>query len=55
MSHKFSLQLQEKPMPATDTAAFPYAVHLDIKFDALDVIDVPSLADACTDQTLCNP
>ena len=44
-------------MPATDTAAFPYAVHLDIKFDALDVIDVPSLVEACTDQwynqTLC--
>jgi hypothetical protein len=37
-------------MPATDAAAYPYAVHLDIKFDALDVIDVPSLADACTDQ-----
>jgi mannose-6-phosphate isomerase-like protein (cupin superfamily) len=35
----------------------PYAVHLDIKFDALDLIDVPSLAEACTDQwynqTLC--
>ena len=44
-------------MSATDTAAFPYAVHLDIKFDALDVIDVPSLVKACTDQwynqTLC--
>src|SRR5215470_3322849 len=44
-------------MSATDTAAFPYAVHLDIKFDALDVIDVPSLVKACKDkwynQTLC--
>jgi|SRR5262249_34727923 mannose-6-phosphate isomerase-like protein (cupin superfamily) len=48
---------QEKPMSATDAAAFAYAVHLDIKFDALDVIDVPSLVEACTDkwynQTLC--
>ena len=38
-------------------AAFPYIVHLDIKFDALDRIDVPSLVEACTDrwynQTLC--
>jgi hypothetical protein len=45
-------------MSATDAAAtFPYAVHLDIKFDALDLIDVPSLVEACTDQwynqTLC--
>src|SRR5262250_1244784 len=44
-------------MSATDAGAFPYAVHLDIKFDALDVIDVPSLVETCTDQwynqTLC--
>ena len=44
-------------MSATDAAAFPYAVQPDIKFDALDVIDVPSLVEACTDQwynqTLC--
>jgi mannose-6-phosphate isomerase-like protein (cupin superfamily) len=45
-------------MSATNAAAaFPYTVHLDIKFDALDVIDVPSLVEACTDrwynQTLC--
>jgi hypothetical protein len=45
-------------MSATDAAAaFPYAVHLDTKFDALDLIDVPSLVEACTDQwynqTLC--
>ena len=38
-------------MSATDAAAaFPYAVHLDIKFDALNLIDVPSLVEACTDQ-----
>jgi hypothetical protein len=31
-------------MSATDAAAaFPYVVHLDVKFDALDLIDVPSL------------
>jgi hypothetical protein len=39
-------------------AAFPYTVHLDIKFDALDRIDIPSLVEKCTDQwynqTLCN-
>ena len=46
-------------MSATDTTsgAFPYATHLDIKFDALNIIDVPSLVEACTDswynQTLC--
>jgi len=44
-------------MSATNAAAFPYTVHLDIKFDALDVIDVPSLVKTCTDQwynqTLC--
>src|SRR6266404_1010749 len=45
-------------MSATDAAAaFPYAVHLDIKFDALDLIDVSSLVEACTEQwynqTLC--
>ena len=38
-------------MSAADAAAaFAYAVHLDIKFDALDLIDVPSLVEACTDQ-----
>jgi mannose-6-phosphate isomerase-like protein (cupin superfamily) len=45
-------------MSVTDAAAaFPYAVHLDTKFDALDLIDVPSLVEACIDQwynqTLC--
>lgn len=37
--------------------AYSYATHLDIKFPALDLVDVGSLADACTDrwynQTLC--
>ena len=44
-------------MPATNTAAFPYATYLDVKFDPLTLIDIPSLVAACTDrwynQTLC--
>ena len=35
----------------------PYATYLDIKFPALTLVDVPALANACTDrwynQTLC--
>lgn len=37
--------------------AFPYATHLDIKFPALSLVDVPALVRACKDrwynQTLC--
>ena len=36
---------------------YPYATHLDVKFAALSVVDVPSLVAACKDrwynQTLC--
>jgi mannose-6-phosphate isomerase-like protein (cupin superfamily) len=36
---------------------FSYATHLDVKFPALTVVDVPQLVEACTDrwynQTLC--
>jgi mannose-6-phosphate isomerase-like protein (cupin superfamily) len=36
---------------------FPYATHLDIKFEPLELVDVPALVAACTDrwynQTLC--
>src|ERR1044071_6643395 len=36
---------------------FPYATHLDIKYDPLEVIDVQNVVDACThqwyNQTLC--
>ena len=36
---------------------YPYATHLDVKFPALTLVDVPSLVAACTDrwynQTLC--
>ena len=41
----------------SDTQSFPYATHLDVKFPALTVVDVPALVAACTDrwynQTLC--
>jgi mannose-6-phosphate isomerase-like protein (cupin superfamily) len=41
----------------TDTAAYPYATHLDIKFPQLATVDVPALVKTCTDrwynQTLC--
>lgn len=37
--------------------SYPYVTHLDIKYPALAVVDVPSLVKACTDrwynQTLC--
>jgi mannose-6-phosphate isomerase-like protein (cupin superfamily) len=36
---------------------YPYVTHLDVKYPALEVIDVPGLVSACTDrwwnQTLC--
>lgn len=36
---------------------YPYVTNLDIKYPALEVVDVPSLVKACTDkwynQTLC--
>src|SRR5579872_4534931 len=41
----------------TDTRSYPYVTHLDIKFPALDLIDVGALAKSVTDrwynQTLC--
>ena len=37
--------------------AYPYATHLDIRYDQLELVDAQSLVDACTDQwynqTLC--
>ena len=37
--------------------AHPYATYLDIRYPALDLVDVPALVAACTDrwynQTLC--
>ena len=39
------------------TQDFPYATHLDIRYPPLEVVDVPALVDAVTDQwynqTLC--
>ena len=36
---------------------FPYTTHLDLKFDQLELVDVPALVEACKDrwhnQTLC--
>jgi len=41
----------------SDPSKFPYATHLDVKFPALCLVDVPSLIKACTEkwynQTLC--
>src|SRR5689334_20805835 len=41
----------------SDAQGFPYTTHVDIKFPALCLVDVPSLVKACTDawynQTLC--
>jgi mannose-6-phosphate isomerase-like protein (cupin superfamily) len=38
-------------------AAYPYATHLNIYYDQLELVDVQALVDACTDQwynqTLC--
>jgi mannose-6-phosphate isomerase-like protein (cupin superfamily) len=43
--------------PDTQPEAYPYATHLDIYYNPLEVVDVQTLVDACTDQwynqTLC--
>ena len=43
--------------PDGSQAAYPYATHLNIHYDQLELVDVPSLVEACTDQwynqTLC--
>jgi mannose-6-phosphate isomerase-like protein (cupin superfamily) len=40
-----------------DAKPYPYATHLDVHYKPLEVVDLPSLVDACTDrwynQTLC--
>ena len=33
-----------------DTTDYPYATHLNVHYQPLEVVDVQSLADACTDQ-----
>jgi mannose-6-phosphate isomerase-like protein (cupin superfamily) len=44
-------------MPERSQTAYPYATHLDIRFDQLELVDVRSLIETCTDQwynqTLC--
>jgi ethanolamine utilization protein EutQ (cupin superfamily) len=46
--------MPDPPRPAAD---HPYATHLDIRFQPLEVVEVQALVDACTDrwynQTLC--
>ena len=41
----------------SEAQPYPYATHMDIKFPALALVDVPALIKACTDrwynQTLC--
>jgi len=41
----------------SEPQSFPYATHLDVKFPAMSLVDVPALVRACTDawynQTLC--
>ena len=41
----------------SDSESYSYATHLDIKFPALSLVDVPGLIEACKDQwynqTLC--
>jgi len=41
----------------SDPRTYPYTTHLDIKFPAMSLVDVPALVRACTDQwynqTLC--
>jgi mannose-6-phosphate isomerase-like protein (cupin superfamily) len=48
------------PGPSPDPKrpeSFPYTTHLDVRFRPLELVDVQSLVDACTDtwynQTLC--
>jgi mannose-6-phosphate isomerase-like protein (cupin superfamily) len=40
-----------------DAKRYPYVTHLDVRYGALEVVDVPALVAACTDrwynQTLC--
>lgn len=40
-----------------ESASYPYATHLDVLYNPLELIDVQAMADACTDQwynqTLC--
>ena len=50
------MSTEQRPDSASPQS-YPYATHLDIKYPALEVIDVQQIADAVTDrwynQTLC--
>jgi mannose-6-phosphate isomerase-like protein (cupin superfamily) len=41
----------------TEASSYPYATHLNVQFDPLELIDIQALVEACTDQwynqTLC--
>ena len=45
------------PEPARTPADYPYATHLDIRFQPLEVVELQALVDACADpwynQSLC--
>jgi mannose-6-phosphate isomerase-like protein (cupin superfamily) len=47
----------EQSSASSSEPSYPYATHLDIRFGALEVVDVQKLAEAVTDrwynQTLC--
>jgi mannose-6-phosphate isomerase-like protein (cupin superfamily) len=47
----------EQSSASSSEPSYPYATHLDVRFGALEVVDVQKLADAVTDrwynQTLC--
>jgi hypothetical protein len=40
---------ETKESKAVPETAYPYATHLDVKFDSLKLIDVPTLAKTVTD------
>jgi mannose-6-phosphate isomerase-like protein (cupin superfamily) len=48
---------ETKPAAPAAEPAYPYVTHLNIRYPALEVVDVPALVAACTDrwynQTLC--
>src|SRR5262249_2230147 len=54
VSRKFA---HRKDPSMTGQQLFPYAIHLDVRYPPLQLVDVPALIAACTDtwysQTLC--
>ena len=37
-------------MPDTDKRGYPYKTHLNVLHDALQIVDIPALVEACTDE-----